>query len=74
MSTFTPAVRRLRSNAPTRLERILLRLSYRVESAVVARIERRAVLRNPITERARAEADERRRTAQALGSLGILPR
>lgn len=67
----SPLTRRPR---PTAVERMLLQASRGLELAAVARIERRAATANPVTEKARADADERRRTAQALGSLGILPR
>jgi hypothetical protein len=67
----SPLTRRPRATA---LDRMLLQASRGLELFAVARIERRAATTNPVTEKARADADERRRTAQALGSLGILPR
>ncbi len=63
-----------RRPAPTWGERMLLRASRRLEAFAVARMERRIARSNPVVDQARAEADDRRRTAQALGGLGIPPR
>lgn len=75
MTTLTTPLPRPRRRAvPTSAERMLLRASHRIEAITLARMERRATRTNPVTERARREADERRRTAQALGAFGIPPR
>jgi len=56
--------------APTRAERLLLSLTHAVETAMLRRLERRACA--PIAPG--TDAVEDRRTAQALGAVGILPR
>jgi len=55
---------------PTRGERLLLRASHALEAFTVHRMLRRACA----TRAPAADAVERRRTALALGSVGMLPR
>jgi len=56
--------------APTLVERLLLRTSRAVEAFAIGRMRRRAAI--PVaTIDSTADA---RRTAQALGAIGILPR
>lgn len=74
MTTITAARSHSRRRPnPTSTEKLLLSASQRLESLAVARMERRASRVNPETERARQAADDRRRNAQALGALGLLP-
>jgi hypothetical protein len=61
-----PATRAL----PTRTERLLLSLTRTVEAAMLRRLQRRACA--PVASG--TDAVEDRRTAQALGAVGILPR
>jgi len=56
--------------APTRSEQLLLTLTRAVETAMIRRMQRRACA--PVAPG--ADAVEDRRTAQALGAVGILPR
>ena len=75
MTTITASLTQPRRRAvPTRAERMLLRMSRRLEAIALTRMERRASATNPVTEESRREADDRRRTAHASGSLGLLPR
>jgi hypothetical protein len=55
---------------PTRTERMLLAVTHAVETAMLRRIQRRACA--PVAPG--SDAVEDRRTAQALGAVGILPR
>ncbi|CAI9386234.1 hypothetical protein [Microbacterium sp. T2.11-28] len=55
---------------PTRAERLLLSLTHAVEAAMIRRLQRRACA--PVAPG--TDAVEDRRTAQALGAVGILPR
>jgi len=55
---------------PTRTERLLLSLTHAVEAAMIRRLQRRACA--PVAPSTNAVED--RRTAQALGAVGILPR
>lgn len=74
MTTITAArTHTHRRPNPTSTEKLLLSASQRLESFAVARMERRATRINPETEKARQVADDRRRNAQALGALGLLP-
>lgn len=72
MTTFTvpmPAHAVART-APTPGEQLLLTLTRAVEAAMLRRIQRRACA--PVAPG--SDAVEDRRTAQALGAVGILPR
>ncbi len=69
--TSITAVCRIR---PTVTERLLLHAGRTLQRVAVARMTRRARTINVHTESARRAADERRRTAQALGGYGIPPR
>lgn len=55
---------------PTRAERLLLSLTHAVEAAMIRRLQRRACA----SVAPGTDAVEDRRTAQALGAVGILPR
>lgn len=59
---------------PTATERMLLRAGRTLQLLAMARMTRRARTVDAHTENARRAADERRRTAQALGAFGIPPR
>jgi hypothetical protein len=56
--------------SPTRAERVLLRFSRAVETFALSRMMRRARGASDVAD----AAADRRRTAQALGALGMLPR
>jgi len=68
-ASITSSVCRLRPT-PTLTDRALLRVSRAVEALVLARMRRRA---STSTTAAHA-ADDARRTAQALGAVGLFPR
>ncbi len=59
---------------PTSTERMLLHAGRTLQLLAVARMARRARTVDGHLENARRAADERRRTAQALGAFGIPPR
>jgi hypothetical protein len=69
-ATTTTGFYSVRSAAPTLLDRLLLRASKSVESFALARMQRRATTPAAASD---AASDERR-TALALGAVGILPR
>jgi hypothetical protein len=58
---------------PTGLDLVLLRLAHGIDAFVMHRLERRSRATS-VTASAGAHADDDRRTALALGGLGILPR
>lgn len=72
MTTYTAPLP-VRRTAPGSIERLTLAAARALEQLAGAFARRSATI-NPVTEKARADADDRRRTAQALGSLGLLPR
>lgn len=59
---------------PTGPERMLLALGRRLEQLAVARMRRRALAAASSAGLAHREADDRHRSAEALGAFGILPR
>lgn len=58
---------------PTGVDLVLLRLAHRLDAFVMRRVERRSRAAS-VPASAGAQADDDRRTALALGGLGILPR
>ena len=58
----------------TRFDRALLRAASALDSFVLARLERRAGDGPRRVLAAQAAAAERRRNAEACGSIGLLPR
>lgn len=72
MTTFTAPLppQAAARTAPTRGEQLLLTLTRAIETAMVRRMQRRA--HAPLSPG--SDAVEDRRTAQALGAVGILPR
>lgn len=63
---------RVRCAAPSSTERLLLRMARGIEAYAIAHLARRA---SATTSAAvQAGTTERRRDAQALGTVGILPR
>ncbi|HET8928683.1 MAG TPA: hypothetical protein VFN24_12765 [Microbacterium sp.] len=71
MTTFTDVVP-VRGAAPSPMERLLLRAAWGIESFAVAHLARRAAAQAAAT--AQIETTDRRRDAQGLGAVGILPR
>ena len=77
--TAASSVRRSALARPTASERLLLRLSSALESAAIARMQRRAAsvdarARSASASRTRGAAAERRRDAAAVAHVGLLPR
>ncbi|GAA2991535.1 hypothetical protein JOD63_001198 [Microbacterium terrae] len=66
-------VRRAGSVRTTRFERTLLTTAAFLDHVVAVRVERRAATR-PIRSAVAGDATDARTTAQALASIGILPR
>lgn len=69
-ATLTSRVHTVRCVTPTASERALLRMSKAAESLAVRRMERRVSAPHAAAD----TASDDRRTALALGSIGILPR
>jgi hypothetical protein len=69
MTTIPTALFQGRPLAPTGLERLVIRVTQALESSTLCRMQRRGA--RPI---APVSTGDERRTALALGGLGILPR
>ncbi len=67
---FAPAAAPRRPLTPTAAERLMLRASRAVEAHALARMRRRAARPATVID----TVTDERRTAQALGGIGILPR
>ena len=63
---------RVRCAAPSSTERLLLRTARGIEAYAISHLARRASATT--TAAAQTRSTERRRDAQALGAVGILPR
>lgn len=71
MTVLTDTVQ-VRCAAPSSVERLLLRTARSIESYAISHLARRAA--STTSAAAQTGSTERRRNAQALGAVGILPR
>lgn len=74
MTTISSSMTSTVRVVPTGAERMLLGLGRRLEGFALARMSRRTRVAASSAAQAFSEAADRRRTAEAHGAFGILPR